>query len=740
MAETYTSRSEDDPPGRRRVARTLLFVLGRGLSYAYLLRVPLLTALAIVGLCAGAYLSGTRSLLGNIFDIDWTWGIFFVSWSAFLAGLVVMTTSRLVLLYGPERFFDGSRQSLDGAWPFVVRCTSIVVPIILMLVVALPVIKGALDKSTLSTGRENFEALLGFIASLACLLVVFLVRSLAFRLFGRSSARSRGQPLAQRITSGPRFRGIPEGVGGGYLEYEDCEAVSIRPWHLTALILAALTLIVYVAIGYAKYDGLGAPPLVPALSYVMLLMMLFCWSLSGAAFFLDRYRIPVLVPLVLWLALNTLLPWSDYSFPVTYPEQEGGGSSSDGPGAIGKDSGGKIIVVAANGGGIQAAAWAERVLAGLEEECRTKCGGSFGQSVHVISSVSGGSIGTMYFLNEYEDGRLPKDPGELEKIVDRTEGSSLDEISWGVLYPDLVRTFFPNPFVWNHWDRGRALEVAWLRRDVEWANRERIEQGLSTWRRDADDRDRPAAIFNTAVVETGQRLPLATTDLPKDSPGALSYGRYFEDVEPKPDIPIVTAARLSASFPYVSPAARAAVAGDTDHLVDGGYYDNYGISSLVEWLDDELEHDCKTEDGCKIKKVLIVEIRGARSGPGDLRTLSPECKTEPVVSSEPGSKPGWFSQILAPPQGALNVRNTGQRTHNDTELDLLQDKWKARDDVEITRALFEFDGANPPLSWHLTAEHKDEIERQWRKEIDDPDDSCKGWDRVRTFLAPQGKN
>jgi hypothetical protein len=86
------------------------------------------------------------------------------------------------------------------------------------------------------------------------------------------------------------------------------------------------------------------------------------------------------------------------------------------------------------------------------------------------------------------------------------------------------------------------------------------------------------------------------------------------------------------------------------------------------------------------------------------------------------------------------VRNTGQRTHNDTELDLLQDKWKATDEVEITRVLFEFDGANPPLSWHLAAQQKDEIERQWRKEVDDPDDSCKGWDRARTFLAPKGKN
>ncbi|MBA2713130.1 MAG: patatin-like phospholipase family protein, partial [Rubrobacteraceae bacterium] len=485
---------------------------------------------------------------------------------------------------------------------------------------------------------------------------------------------------------------------------------------------------------------LGEPPLVPALSYILLLAMLLCWILSGLAFFLDRYRIPLLIPLVLWLGLNAYLPWSEYYYPVQDPLQEAGSASSDSEGRIGADSDGKIIVVASNGGGIQAAAWTARVLTGLEEECRTKCKGSFDQSVHLISSVSGGSIGTMYFVNEYEGGRLPRDPAELEEIVDRTEGSSLDEVSWGVLYPDLIRTFFPNPWVLNGWDRGRALEQAWLRRDLDtsWANRKRVEQGLLKWRRNAEDSNRPAVIFNTAVVETGQRLPLATTALPQDSPGDLSYNQYFKNVDPKPDIPVVTAARLSASFPYVAPAARAAVEAKTGHLVDGGYYDNYGISSLVEWLDAELE------DNPNIKEVLIVELRGAPSGPGGPRTDTPECRTEPVVVQDPEST--WFSQILAPPQGALSVRNTGQRTHNDVELDLLQDKWSREADakehkghVEITRALFEFDGENPPLSWHLTNDQKDKIEQEWREEVDDPSDSCAGWDRVQTFLGPKGK-
>jgi hypothetical protein len=71
------------------------------------------------------------------------------------------------------------------------------------------------------------------------------------------------------------------------------------------------------------------------------------------------------------------------------------------------------------------------------------------------------------------------------------------------------------------------------------------------------------------------------------------------------DISVLTATRLSAAFPYVAPAARADVDGPGVHIVDGGYYDNYGTSSLVEWL------DYKLSDGSGIQNVLIVLIHGA---------------------------------------------------------------------------------------------------------------------------------
>ena len=58
----------------------------------------------------------------------------------------------------------------------------------------------------------------------------------------------------------------------------------------------------------------------------------------------------------------------------------------------------RIILVAAGGGGIQASAWTARVLTGLEEICAEKRPGRFSQSVKLLSGVSGGSVGIMYFV------------------------------------------------------------------------------------------------------------------------------------------------------------------------------------------------------------------------------------------------------------------------------------------------------------------------------------------------------
>jgi hypothetical protein len=72
------------------------------------------------------------------------------------------------------------------------------------------------------------------------------------------------------------------------------------------------------------------------------------------------------------------------------------------------------------------------------------------------------------------------------------------------------------------------------------------------------------------------------------------------------DIDVVTAARLSATFSYVSPISR--YVGENPqgnyHIADGGYFDNSGVVTMVEWLNEWLD----PQKGLNIKRVLLLQI------------------------------------------------------------------------------------------------------------------------------------
>jgi glycerophosphoryl diester phosphodiesterase len=531
---------------------------------------------------------------------------------------------------------------------------------------------------------------------------------------------------------------------------ESVSKIAIFPGYITALALLFLTSVVYLGIGLIDLVRLthGASTIVPTLGYVLLLFTLLCWGFSSLTLLLDRYRIPVLVPLVVVLLITSFTPGlkSDFSYPVTEPV----GLAARVPKSelpTQKLPEKKIIVVATTGGGIQSATWTARVLTGLEEECRKKCDQDFDESIRLISAVSGGSVGTVYVVNEYKGGHLPgkdSDPRALENIVRRAQSSSLDYAVWGLLYPDLARLFIPLPFRLP-WDRGWALEEAWLSQQQTQNAGEGLEDTLSEWRNDARAGVRPAVIFNTTVTETGHRLPLTTTE----PIGRLQHEDLLAKDETETDVSVVTATRLSAAWPYVSPAARADVDGTAPHLVDGGYYDNYGIASLVEWLDEELEREKREETPADIKKVLVVQIHAAGMSctTGEEQTNKQDPASTAGTQSRDGNinnqierKRGWLYQAYAPPWTALNVRGPGQRENNEVALDLLIDKWDRKqenedEDVDITEATFTFDGPDPPTSWHLTDKQKLGIERSWDAELHKECNKINGWDKVAGFLG-----
>jgi hypothetical protein len=481
-------------------------------------------------------------------------------------------------------------------------------------------------------------------------------------------------------------------------------------------------LLTFVAV-YAAIGVITSPWLTslraPSLAGLLLLLTMLNWGLSGAAFFLDRYRIPVLISILIVTGIVSIFfPHAD-SYYFIYPKAAG--EEVRPQNLLAPRGGAKVILVAANGGGIQAAAWSARVLTGIEEGCRNgdDCGGhSFARSVRVISAVSGGSVGAMYFANAYgkygaKEGELPDNDG-LEQIAKLAERSSLDGVTWGLVYSDFLRTvapFFSRARFFRRTDRGATLEFEW-QREVD------LKATLGDWKRDTTAGKRPGVIFNATLVDNGYPLLFSSIEHNQNVSVAQIFDKLYEGY----DAPVTSAVRMSATFPYVTPAARAHRNEISDwadaeyHVVDGGYYDNYGVTALVECLDNELG-----KAAVDIDELMVIRIHSA-----------------PVVNSPDRrleKKRGFFYQMGVPIVALDRVRGAGQLSHGKVEFDLLQKRWRERAGrkVNIELATFEYPNYDAPLSWHLTNKQKRAIENAWKEKYVNDSNSDLG--KVKKFLA-----
>ncbi len=696
------------------------------LTFGYLIRFQLLTLITLIFFPVIS-LFVFKQLLENLFDLNRV-GIFWVTVTSLFAAWMVMLTVRLTLFYCDLRFeISRSRINRHLTWGSV----------LLYSLLALPVITGICLKTVQSNSGGPVGVMRGLLSVVIGALTAFILLVAADNLYKRINSWQTLEIapdllvpsqslLIRKLSAGaikkppffkppPEFgqriqKRIPEYLGRAYIDYQadPAERFPLIAGQGAATAMFTVFLGLYAIAGLISIPGLDALGTlrVPSLALVMLLTAMLCSALSGIAFFFDRYRVPVLVVAGIFLLVTSGLSLHSDSYYTTFPiETKNPNTTTSGNVAdlspenvIRFGNQPKVIVVAANGGGIQSAAWTARVLTGLEEMCNDSSAcprGKFGQSIRLISAVSGGSVGAMYFVDAYGS-KWTLDPNKLSRVVEMAEKSSLDGVAWGLVYPDFLRTVLPFAAelpVLRYTDRGKALEDQWRKNGP-------LTATLVQWRRDVANQDRPGVVFNATVVDTGQPFLLSTVDHISKNNSCLTFDKHCGNY----DLPIVTAVRLSASFPFVTPAARAESCGADPkqlqfHIVDGGYYDNYGMVTLVEWLDDAL----KASTG-KITHVLVIRIHSSPTG----------------VGGDPGGYRGWFYQAIAPVLALTNVRSSGQFVHSQTELKLLKEKWEGRGLV-IDTAVFEFPNNDAPLSWHLTNQQKDEIANAWKRKIDSPD-------------------
>lgn len=338
-----------------------------------------------------------------------------------------------------------------------------------------------------------------------------------------------------------------------------------------------------------------------------------------------------------------------------------------------------LIIVTAAGGGIQAAAWTSRVLTGLHRQTD----GEFSNSICMISAVSGGSLGSMMYLSNFPE--LDEAHGEIaatDEVLDHIDAvateQSLTAAGWGMVFPDLIRGAVPfgSYLAGTHRDRGHAVEIVWRSRMYStWGRFVRSDWRLRDLAAGIRNGKLPGVVFNSFGIDTGQRILISPCVLPDNVAQRSNLGvRYVEYARGIGlDLPITTAVRLSASFPYVTPTSTPQHgpwiqnADDKDvasllknvHFGDGGYTDNEGIMTALDFaraIANNTSGQSVSERG--FKDIVLVRI-----APFPLPTDLPHKDKRSWVVTQ---------KYAGPPLGIYKARIASQGERGDWEFDLMK--------------------------------------------------------------------
>jgi hypothetical protein len=534
----------------------------------------------------------------------------------------------------------------------------------------------------------------------------------------------------------------------------------------------------------------------PILALLLILVTFGAWLLGALAFYLDRFRLPVLTTIVILLAIPRIFNWygafeEHYLSVSTRQAQANLHTPAEVVNAkLGGNAEQPLIVVTSTGGGIHAAAWTAAVLGQLENEFANDNNlGSFHSHVLLMSTVSGGSAGLYAYLRELY-AQSNKGAPDWKRMRAAAGCSSLEAVGWGLVYYDLPKAAVPLlPYILAPSSGGGDLSASPMLKDRTWALRKAfarnlndpycsLSSGASLRRGDLKNAQRdgtaveealtlgnldpvasafPAFTMNTTTVEGGERFLLANYQIPPHEPNPLipqpakSFLQTYGSVEfPSngqslyTDLPLATGAQLSATFPYVSSAARFPSEGKVTvtHFVDGGYYDNDGTASAIEFLRMALN-----DPKLKLKAPAAVPQGSMGAPSAKLKILLIEIRNSGDPSASPAEQNApWdlVDQAMAPLNAFWNAGHQSVTGRNRNDLELLTVAYQDR--LDLKHIVIDDQHNSPqnicpgnddktdPLNWSLTPAQQCEVDQS----ANQPSNRQIYQDALNWFLANSG--
>lgn len=371
----------------------------------------------------------------------------------------------------------------------------------------------------------------------------------------------------------------------------------------------------------------------------------------------------------------------------------------------------KMIFICTSGGGQRAAVWTTRTLQYVD----SACSGNLMKHTSLMTGASGGLIGAAYFRELY----YRKVKGEKldpyhKKYFDNMAKDVLNPIIFSLVVNDIFFRFqkFSDGKYEYLKDRGYAFEQQ-INKNTENTINKRVkeyalpeQQGLI-----------PMLIISPTVINDGRKLFISSQPIsymsmastyealrPVQKIKGIEFNRFFKTQDSE-NLHFVSALRMSATFPYITPNVDLP-SNPSMEIMDAGLSDNFGITNTVRFLHVFKDWIYENTDG-----VIFVIIRDS----------------EKDIAVKKHTENSLFQKLLTPIGSLYNNWDYFQDFNNDNLIEFTKSWFKGPYDVvefeyipryeywqknrmEYTE-LNNYEKNRATLSWHLTQREKESLHK-----------------------------
>ena len=352
----------------------------------------------------------------------------------------------------------------------------------------------------------------------------------------------------------------------------------------------------------------------------------------------------------------------------------------------------KIVFICSSGGGQRAALWTLHAL----QNADSAVDGQLMKKSVLITGASGGMIGAAYFRENYLRSLEIKDSVSGRQNLDNIARDNLNTVIFSLLVNDAFLKFRKYEYEGKSYamDRGYAFE-----RNLSDNLDNVLDKKVADYSTQEQAAIIPTMVLSPTIANDGRKLYITARPFSFMSIGetardsskfrGIDFLRLFADHGSK-DLDFMTALRMSASFPYITPTISLPSRPRME-IMDAGISDNFGISDAVRFLYVFRNWIEENTSG-----VVMLVIRD----------------TDPNEEIGGRPTPSIIDRLTYPIASVYNNMGRMQDRSNDVRIEQASEWFDAPlDIVELVYGSNKgsSDQKRASLSWHLTTREKHDI-------------------------------